>query len=102
MVLTGSVAPASLHLRPDLRTRLGACLVFQLQVLADEDKVQALRAHARARGLELPADVATYLLTRSDRDLRALLGVLDLLDKSSLEQKRPLTVPLLRQLLGTP
>jgi DnaA family protein len=102
MILTGPVAPASLSLRPDLRTRLGACLVFQLQALADEDKVEALRVHARARGLELPADVATYLLTRSDRDLSALLGVLDLLDKGSLEQKRPLTVPLLRQVLGAP
>jgi DnaA family protein len=44
-------------------------------------------------------DVARYLLTRSDRDLRTLLATLDRLDRSSLERHRPLTIALLREVL---
>ena len=99
MIVAGSAPPASLELREDLRTRLGAGLVFQLHPLTDEQKTVALSRHARARGLDMPEDVARYLLTHSDRDLRALLQTLDRLDRGALERQRPLTLPLLRDVL---
>ncbi len=99
MIVAGSTPPASLELREDLRTRLGAGLVFQLHPLTDEQKTVALSRHARARGLDMPEDVARYLLTHSDRDLRALLQTLDRLDRGALERQRPLTLPLLRDVL---
>jgi DnaA family protein len=99
LLLAGDNAPAGLSLRGDVRTRIGAGLVLQLRALSDDDKVEALRRHAHARGFELPREAAAYLLRHGRRDLRALLAVLDALDRYSLQRQRPISVPLLREVL---
>lgn len=95
----GNAPPARLQLRPDLLTRLGWGLVYQVHALSDEDKRIALRRHAAARAFDLPDGVADYLLRHRHRDLPSLMAILDALDRYSLETKRPITLPLLRQLL---
>jgi len=99
LLLAGAPAPAALGLREDLRTRIGAGLVLQVHQLSDDEKIGALRAHARERGFELPLDAATHLLRHARRDLPSLLGVLDALDEYSLREKRPVTAALLRDVL---
>jgi DnaA family protein len=100
-VVAGPLAPSRLALREDLRTRLGWGLVFQLHPLTDQQKAGALRAHAAATGLTLPEDVLAYLLGRFPRDMRTLVAALDALDAYALARKRPLTLALLRDWLGT-
>ena len=99
LLLAGDNAPAGLSLRDDVRTRIGASLVLQLRALSDDDKIEALCRHAHARGFELPREAAAYLLRHGRRDLRALLAVLDALDRYSLQRQRPISVPLLREVL---
>jgi DnaA family protein len=101
LVASGDAAPAQLALRADLRSRLAWGLAFQLHPLSDAEKAAALRAHARARALELPEDVIAYLLRHARRDMASLIGILDALDRHSLEQKRPLTLPLVRNALDS-
>ena len=96
----GSVAPAELPLMPELRTRLGWGLVFQLQGLDDAEKRAALAQHAETLGFRLEPQVADYLLNHTARDMQSLLQVLEALDRFSLEAQRPITLPLLRQLLS--
>lgn len=96
LVASGDAAPSLLTLRADLRSRLAWGLAFQLHPLSDAEKAAALRAHARARALELPEDVIAYLLRHARRDMTSLIGILDALDRYSLEQKRPVTLPLVR------
>lgn len=96
-----SVPPTRLTLREDLRTRLGWGGIYEITTLRDEDKLQALIAHADARGLRLPAEIVAYLLKHSRRDMRSLVTVLDALDRYSLSLKRPLTLPLVREWLGS-
>lgn len=84
----------------DLHSRLQSGLILQLAPLEDEEKVLALQLRARNRGMELGDSVADYILTRAERKLGALMSILDELDKSSLEQKRKLTVPLVKSTLG--
>jgi DnaA-homolog protein len=95
----GDAAPAQLALREDLRSRLAWGLAFQLHPLSDEEKAAALREHARARSLALGEDVIAYLLKHARRDMASLIGILDALDRYSLEQKRPVTLPLVRDAL---
>jgi DnaA family protein len=97
VLLAGAVAPAALGLRADVRTRVGAGLTLQLHLLSDDDKAQALRAHARERGFDLPVDAAQYLLRHVQRDLPSLMRVLDAVDALSLQEKRPVTAALLRE-----
>ena len=94
----GRLPPANLPLIPELRTRLGWGLVFQVHALNDAEKHAALAQHARSLGFYLEPQVADYLLNHYPRDLGSLLRVLDALDRLSLETKRPITLPLLRQL----
>jgi DnaA family protein len=99
LLLAGAFAPAALPLREDLRTRIGGGLALQVHQLSDDEKIEALRAHARERGFELPLDAATHLLRHARRDLPSLMGVLDALDEYSLREKRPVTAALLREVL---
>jgi DnaA family protein len=82
-----------------LATRLSWGLVYQLQPLSDEEKAQALKTHAEERGMKLPEEVLEYCLRHLRRDLPTLMATLDALDKWSLTAKRPVTLPLLRQML---
>jgi DnaA family protein len=96
MVVAAAAPPAALPLREDLRTRLGWGLVYEVRPLADADKPAALAAYAAQRGIRLPADVVDYLLDHGRRDLGALLATVAALDRVSLAEKRPITVPLVR------
>jgi DnaA-homolog protein len=99
LLATGDAPPARLPLRPDIVTRLGWGLVYQVHALSDDEKASALKGHAAARSFNLPDEVIDYLLRHLRRDLRSLVGTLDALDRFSLETKRPITLPLLRELL---
>lgn len=102
LLLSGDVPPLRLALREDLRTRIGQMLIYEIKALSDEEKVAALEHHATLRGMLMDAGVVQYLLRHGRRDLPSLIGMLNSLDRASLEQHRPPTVPLLRELMQTP
>ena len=99
LVASGDAAPGQLALREDLRSRLAWGLAFQLHPLSDEEKAAALRGHAHARSMALGEESIAYLLKHARRDMASLIGILDALDRYSLEHKRPVTLPLLRDAL---
>lgn len=99
LLASAAEPPAQLELREDLATRLAWGLVYQVHALTDENKAQALADRAASRGFELAPEVSDYLLTRARRDLPTLLATLDALDRYSLETRRPVTVPLAREML---
>lgn len=99
LLVAGTLPPAQLDLRADLMTRLSWGLVYQVHALTDAEKAEALAHHAAARGFGLRPEVCEYLLSHVRRDMPTLLAMLDALDRYSLEAKRPVTVPLLRELL---
>lgn len=99
LVAAGNAAPTTLHVREDLRTRFGWGLIYQVHGLSDEEKIAALTHAAQMRGMPLSEGVLPYLLTHFARDMRSLSAMLDALDAYSLETKRPITLPLLRELL---
>jgi len=89
--------PATLSLREDLRTRLASGLLISLGLLSDDDKAVALQQHANARGLKADQKVLDWLLTFQDRDIRHLMAYLDAVDRYALQNRRPLSVALLRE-----
>jgi DnaA-homolog protein len=94
--------PLQLDLREDLRTRLGSGLTYRLLPLTESEQMAALAAQADARALRLPPEAYAYLLARAPRDMRSLSALLAALDRYSLEHKRPITLPLLREVLQAP
>lgn len=99
LLASADVPPARLGLRPDLVTRLGWGLVYEVHPLSDEEKAQALRQRAADHGFSLDEDVLSYLMTHAPRDMATLLALVDALDRHSLEAKRPVSVALARALL---
>jgi DnaA-homolog protein len=99
LITAGLHAPTQMGLRDDLATRLAWGLVYQLHPLNDAEKALALQNHAAERGIRLPTEVVDYCLRYLRRDLSTLIATLDALDEWSLTTKKPVTVPLLRQLL---
>ena len=99
LITAGLHAPTQMGLRDDLATRLAWGLVYQLHPLNDAEKALALQNHAAERGIRLPTEVVDYCLRYLRRDLSTLMATLDALDEWSLTTKKPVTVPLLRQLL---
>ena len=97
--MAGNAAPGALTLREDLRTRLGWGLIFQTHLLGDDEKIEALQQAAQARGLVLSPDVLPWLFNRFYRDMPNLMALIDALDAYSLETKRAVTLPLVRELL---
>jgi DnaA-homolog protein len=100
LLAAGELPPVQLQLREDLVTRFGWGLVYQVHALTDENKARALVEHAATRGFRLQPEVCEFLLSRGRRDMPSLLATLEALDRYSLETKRPVTVPLLRDLLA--
>ena len=99
LLAAAAAPPQQLAVREDLRTRLGSGLVYRLQPLSEAEQDAALTAQAARRGLRLPTGALAYLRSRAPRDMRSLSALLDALDRYSLEQRRPITLPLLREVL---
>ena len=101
VLAAGYAPPAQLALREDLRSRLGWGLVYQLQPLTDADKADYLHAESARRGLALGDGVIGYLLTRARRDMAFLEALVAHLDRHALEHQRRVTIPLVRDALGS-
>ena len=99
VLAAGAAPPAQLALREDLRSRLGWGLVYEVKPLSDAEKALYLHAEAARRGLRLSDEVVWYLLTHVRRDMPSLGAILEHLDRASLEQRRAVTLPLVREAL---
>lgn len=101
LLLAASAAPRALPFGlPDLASRLGWGLVFQLQPLDDEDKQNMLKLRAELRGLQLPDEVARYILSRGARGMVELFAALEQLDQASLQAQHRLTIPFVKRVMG--
>ena len=100
LIVTATTAPRTMGLcLADLASRLDWGLAYQLRELDDEGKLSALQLRAELRGFKLPVDVGRFLLNRLSRDMRTLLQTLNELDTASLDAKRKLTIPFVKEAL---
>jgi DnaA family protein len=99
--VSAHVSPKNLGVAlKDLQSRLSWGVTMQVQSLPDQDKVAALSLRARQRGFTLSDEVAGYLLKHCPRDMKNLFAILDRLDDASLQAKRRLTIPFIKESLG--
>lgn len=101
LLIASRFNPSTISLQlPDLKSRLGLGLIYQLKNLTDDEKQKALAKQAQFRGLTLSGEVSAYLLRRYGRDMSELISILQQLDKASMSEQRKLTIPFVRQVLG--
>ena len=101
LIFTANAPPQSLGFQlPDLKSRLYAREIFKLKPVSDIDKIRILTERASRRGIHIDDSVAQFALSRYARDMHSLLGLLDKIDRMSLQQQRRVTIPFLKQLEG--
>jgi DnaA-homolog protein len=102
LIAAAESPPALLHWAlPDLGSRFSASAVFQLRVLDEVEQQAALQLRARVRGFELPEETSRWLQRRYPRDMSKLYELLDTLDEAALVAQRRLTIPFIKEVLGS-
>ena len=102
LVVASRVPPAETPIGlADLASRLKSGTTFRVQALDDEGRLRALQLRARFRGFELPDETGRYLLARVGRGVAELFQLLDELDRAALAAQKQLTIPFVRQVLGS-
>lgn len=96
---SGPLPPMLLSILPDLATRLGWGLVYQLKPLSDADKAEALQTRSRQLGFYLTQEQADYLLRHAPRDLASLYGLLAEANDLALSRQKGVTLSILREIL---
>lgn len=85
---------------PDLQSRLQMGLIFHVHALSDEEKIKALQLRAHYFDYHLPSNVAEFILKRYSRHLTDLFALLNQLSQLSLQEKRKITIPFVKSMLG--
>jgi DnaA-homolog protein len=81
---------------PDLRSRLAWGPVAAIATLDDAARERLIHQLAQQRGLEMPEEIARYLVQRYRRDNHSLQQLIERLDRDSLAEQRRLSIPFVR------
>lgn len=96
---SASCPPQKLKIRNDLRTRLGLCLIYKVNILSDAEKIDALKKISKSRQIRIDDEVYKYLIERYYRDLNSLINVIFDLDEYSVKSQKKITIPLIKKYL---
>ncbi|MBF0152575.1 MAG: hypothetical protein HQL64_02410 [Magnetococcales bacterium] len=87
-------------MRDDLRTRLMWGPVLFLEPPDEEDLAAILAKMVQDRQVRISPDLVKFLVNRLPRRVPDVALAIDLLDHAALQQRRPLTIPLAKEVLG--
>ncbi|TQV84532.1 DnaA regulatory inactivator Hda [Aliikangiella coralliicola] len=100
LVVFSASPPAKSSIKlADLKSRLSAMEIYKIEPLNDEQKITLLQKRAANRGMDVPADVAKFILSRQSRSVSDLIDILDQIDHSSMVLQRKVTIPLIKEIL---
>lgn len=101
LLLTARTPPARWGIGlPDLASRLRAAPLAEIG-RPDDALIQALLVKLFAdRQLRVPADVVKYAASRMERSFAAARALVEEVDREGLARRRPVTIPLVREVLG--
>ncbi|PIZ31458.1 MAG: hypothetical protein COY40_01995 [Alphaproteobacteria bacterium CG_4_10_14_0_8_um_filter_53_9] len=103
LLLASRTPPAELPetFLPDLKSRLTTALILPLKEATDAERKAILLKWVSDLQLTLPPAVLSYLLLHAPRNLSELHTLTQTLNTLSLEEKRPLTIPLIRPYINS-
>lgn len=100
LVTASREAPARLTVGlPDLRSRLASMPAIGIGSPDDSLLAALLVKHFADRQLRVGEDVVAWLVGRMERSFAAIGAMVEALDRASLAERRPITVPLARSVL---
>ena len=100
LIFTSSKDLKSLNfLLPDLESRIKKIQSYELYPIDDKDIIDALKYISQFKSINLGDKEAKYLMTYSQRDISNLIQILESLDQLSMEMKRKITIPLIKEVI---
>jgi len=100
LLLTCNKAPAQLEISlADLRSRLLAIPAVAIEAPDQELLKAVLLKHLTDRQLKIHPAALDYVTLRIDRSFSKLFRFVEVLDKESKTSKRPITIPLIKEVL---
>ena len=100
LILTSSKDLKSLNFSlPDLESRIKKIQSYELYPIDDKDIIDALKYISQFKSINLGDKEAKYLVTYSQRDISNLIQILESLDQLSMEMKRKITIPLIKEVI---
>jgi len=99
ILVSGNTLPSDLEVMKDLKTRLSLAVVYKLEELNDELTMRVIDSQMSQRNLSVNSNVYEYLFKNYSRDLKLLLSTLNDLDKASLQAKKPISIPFVKNFL---
>lgn len=85
---------------PDLQSRLRSLLALGIHSPSEDLQRQLLAQLLNRRGLSITDEITEYVLRRIERSYQAIIDLVDKIDVISLSRQRPVTLPLLRDVLN--
>ena len=100
LILSSSQDLKSLNFAlPDLESRIRKIQSFELYPINDKDIFDALKYISKLTSINLGDKEAKYLVTYSQRNISNLVQILESLDQLSIEMKRKITIPLIKEVI---
>ncbi|WJG11141.1 DnaA regulatory inactivator Hda [Aliiglaciecola sp. LCG003] len=100
LVISANQGPKNLEFQlADLISRLTWGISFTIQPLDDDLIEKALVLKAKSRGIIIAPESIRYLISHTRRDLHSLTQTLETLELKSLQEKRKLSIPFIKQAL---
>ena len=100
LIITSSEDLQSLNFSlPDLESRLRKIESYELIPIQDKDILDALLYISNLKSINLGDKEAKYLVTYSQRNISSLVHILESLDQLSMEMKRKITIPLIKEVI---
>lgn len=100
VLLTGTAAPKEWGFTlPDLKSRLLAAPAASVGAPDEQLMAVVLAKLFSDRQLYVPQEVITFILPRLERSFEALRAIAADIDRKALADKRPVTIPLVREIL---
>ncbi len=100
LILTSSKDLKSLSFSlPDLESRIKKIQSYELYPIDDKDIIDAIKYISQFKSINLGDKEAKYLVTYSQRDISNLIQILESLDQLSMEMKRKITIPLIKEII---
>ena len=100
LIITSSEDLQSLNfVLPDLESRLRKIESYELTPIQDKDILDALIYISKLKSINLGDKEARYLVTYAQRNISNLVKILESLDQLSMEMKRKITIPLIKEVI---
>jgi DnaA family protein len=84
---------------PDLDSRIKKLQSYELYPIDDANLLHALKHIANLSSINLGEREAHYLLTYSKRNISDLVSILESLDQLSMEKKKRISIPLIKEII---